>query len=192
MQTTSSLASHDLWCLEAPIAWWSWCTKVARCTCPYNLRRRLRRKAVISSRSSFWWSTAEEISSSSFAPQIHLIMARSFLWSRCRSEAFGDQVSLPWSIADQTQANRVTFFYRLNLNSHLRQSSAICILSIVSTFIHAFCHNGGYLYYMVMYGFSVLTKCETKWPMAIPISNSFNCLTMISRLYHSLEWYTQV
>ena len=27
MRTTSSLASHDLWCLEAPIAWWSWCTK---------------------------------------------------------------------------------------------------------------------------------------------------------------------
>jgi len=27
MWTTSSLASHDLWCLEAPIAWWSWCTK---------------------------------------------------------------------------------------------------------------------------------------------------------------------
>ena len=27
MRTTSSLASHDLWCLEAPIAWCSWCTK---------------------------------------------------------------------------------------------------------------------------------------------------------------------
>jgi len=33
----------------------------------------VRRTAVISSISSFWWSTAEEISSSSFAPQIHLI-----------------------------------------------------------------------------------------------------------------------
>jgi len=60
--------------------------EVARCTCPYHLRRRVRRTAVISSISSFWWSTAEEISSSSFAPQIHLIMARSFLRSRCRSE----------------------------------------------------------------------------------------------------------
>jgi len=38
--------------------------EVARCTCPYHLRRRLRRTPVISSRSSFWWSTAEEISSS--------------------------------------------------------------------------------------------------------------------------------
>ena len=27
MRTTSSLASHDFWCLEAPIAWWSWCNK---------------------------------------------------------------------------------------------------------------------------------------------------------------------
>jgi len=34
------------------------------------------------------------ILSASFAPQIHLIMARSFLRSRCRSEAFGAQVSL--------------------------------------------------------------------------------------------------
>jgi len=63
--------------------------EVARCMCPYHLRRRVRRTAVISSRSSFWRSTAEEISSSSFAPQIHLIMARSFLRSRCRSETFG-------------------------------------------------------------------------------------------------------
>ena len=31
-------------------------------------------------------------------------MARSFLRSRCRSEAFGAQVSLPWSIVDRTQA----------------------------------------------------------------------------------------
>ena len=76
--------------------------EVARCTCPYHLRRRVRRTAVISSRSSFWRSTAQEISSSSFAPQIHLIMARSFLRSRCRSEAFGAQVSLPWSIVDRT------------------------------------------------------------------------------------------
>ena len=37
--------------------------EVARCTCPYHLRRRVRRTAVISSTSSFWWSTAEEISS---------------------------------------------------------------------------------------------------------------------------------
>jgi len=59
---------------------------------------------VISSRSSFWRSTAEEISSSSFAQQIHLIVARSFLRSRCRSKAFGAQVSLPWSIVDRTQA----------------------------------------------------------------------------------------
>ena len=60
--------------------------EVARCTCPYHLRRRVRRTAVISSRSSFWWSTAEEIWSSSFAPQIHLIMARScyWYWSLCR------------------------------------------------------------------------------------------------------------
>ena len=78
--------------------------EVARCTCPYHLRRRVRRTAVISSTSSFWWSTAKEISSSSFASQIHLIMARSFLRSRCRSEAFGAQVSLPWSIVDWTQA----------------------------------------------------------------------------------------
>ena len=78
--------------------------EVAHCTCPYHLRRRVRRTAVISSTSSFYWSTAEEISSSSFAPQIHLIMARSFLRSRCRSEAFGAQVSLPWSIVDRTQA----------------------------------------------------------------------------------------
>jgi len=78
--------------------------EVARCTCPYHLRRWVQRTAVISSRSSFWRSTAEEISSSSFAPHIHLIMARSFLRSRCRSEAFGAQVSLPWSIVDRTQA----------------------------------------------------------------------------------------
>jgi len=30
--------------------------EVARCTCPYHLRRRVRRTAVISSRSSFWRS----------------------------------------------------------------------------------------------------------------------------------------
>jgi len=58
--------------------------EVARCMCPYHLRRRVRRTAVISSKSSFWRSTAEETSPSSFAPQIHLIMARSFLRSRCR------------------------------------------------------------------------------------------------------------
>ena len=57
--------------------------EVARYTCPYHLRRRVRRTAVISSRSSFWRSTAEEISSSSSAPQIHLIMARSFLRFVC-------------------------------------------------------------------------------------------------------------
>ena len=48
--------------------------EVARCTCPYHLRCRVRRTAVISSRSSFWWSTAVGILSASFAPQIHLIM----------------------------------------------------------------------------------------------------------------------
>ena len=35
MRTTSSLASHYFWCLEAPIAWWSWCM------CSYHLRRRV-------------------------------------------------------------------------------------------------------------------------------------------------------
>ena len=104
MRTTSSLASHDLWCHGSPKCVMELMHEVARCTCPYHLRRRVRRTAVISSRSSFWRSTAEEISSSSFAPQIHLIMARSFLRSRCRSEAFGAQVSLPWSIVDRTQA----------------------------------------------------------------------------------------
>ena len=92
--------------------------KVARCTCPYHLRRRVRRTAVISSTSSFWWSTAEEISSSSFAPQIHLIMARSFLRSRCRSEAFGAQVSLPWSIIDRTQAvNTLPMLCNIHIHS---------------------------------------------------------------------------
>ena len=42
--------------------------EVARCTCPYHLRRRVRRTAVISSRSSFWRITAEEISN---LPALH-------------------------------------------------------------------------------------------------------------------------
>ena len=98
--------------------------EVARCMCLYHLRRRVRRTAVISSRSSFWGSTAEGISSASFAPQIHLIMVRSFLRSRCRSEAFGAQVSLPWSIVDRTQA--------VNTLSHLEDLIKSCTVGCSS------------------------------------------------------------
>jgi len=54
--------------------------EVVCCTCPYHLRRRVRRIAVISSRSSFWRSTAEEISSS----MLLIIIDNGFRWlSRC-------------------------------------------------------------------------------------------------------------
>ena len=96
--------------------------EVARCMCPYHLRHRVRRTATISSRSSFWWSAAEGISSASFAPQIHLIMVRSFLRSRCRSEAFGAQVSLPWSIVYRTQAVNTLPRYAVKTKLSINQS----------------------------------------------------------------------
>ena len=78
--------------------------EAARRTRPHHPRRRARRTAAIPPTSSPRRSTAEEIPSSSPAPQTHPTTARPFPRSRCRSEAFGAQVSLPWSIVDRTQA----------------------------------------------------------------------------------------
>ena len=78
---------------------------VARCTRPYHLRRRQRRTDVMSSMLSFCSSEAEGISSLSLMPQIQRIMARSLWRSRRNSWSFGPYVSLPWSIAERTQAS---------------------------------------------------------------------------------------
>ena len=53
---------------------------------------------------SFCSCEAEGVSSLSLMPQIQRIMARSLWLSRHSSDSFGPNVSLPWSIAERTQA----------------------------------------------------------------------------------------
>ena len=76
---------------------------MARCTCPYHLSRPLQRTAVISLMPSFWSSETEDVSTRSLVPQIQRIMARPLRQSCFRSKMFQPHVSLPWSIAEQTQ-----------------------------------------------------------------------------------------
>ena len=75
----------------------------ARSTCPAHRNLPQRITVVMSARPSLSNSWSEGMSSWALTPQIHLTMERSFRQSRCSSEAFGPQVSLPWSIADLTQ-----------------------------------------------------------------------------------------
>ena len=75
----------------------------AHCTYPYHLTCPLK-ASVISLMPSSWSSETEVVSSWSLVPQIHWIMARLLWWSRSKSEVFGTHVSLPQSIAEQTQA----------------------------------------------------------------------------------------
>ena len=73
-------------------------------TWPYHLSRPLRRTAVISLMPNFRSRETEDVSIWSLVPQIQQIMARSSRQSRFRSKIFGPHVSLPWSIAERTQA----------------------------------------------------------------------------------------
>ena len=75
-----------------------------RCTCPNHLSRRARSTEVTSSIPNFASRTSEGVSSCGFVPQIHRIIARSLRRSRCRSDPFGAHASLPWSMANRTQA----------------------------------------------------------------------------------------
>ena len=79
---------------------------VASCTWPYHLRRRQQRTPVISSVPSFCSSEAEGVSSRPLMPQNQWIMARSLQRNHCSSLGlFGPQISLPWSLAERTQAS---------------------------------------------------------------------------------------
>ena len=77
---------------------------MARCTWPYHRRRRERSSESISMTPSCLCNSSEEISSVGLVAQIHLTMARSLRRSRCRS--LGAQDSLPWSMAECTQAEK--------------------------------------------------------------------------------------
>ena len=79
---------------------------VARCTWPYHLHRRQQRIDVISLMPSFYSSEAEGVSSRSLMPQNQRIMARPLQRNHCSSSGlFGPQISLPWSLAERTQAS---------------------------------------------------------------------------------------
>jgi len=72
--------------------------------CPYHLRHLERRAAVTSCIPSLAHNSMV-LSSWGLMPQIHQIIDLSFLWSHCKSEVVGAQVSLPWRRAERTQAS---------------------------------------------------------------------------------------
>ena len=75
-----------------------------RATCPYHLKRLVRRAAVTSCTPNIAQSESEGTSSSSLTPNIKRTIDLSFRQSRCKSGTVGAQVSLPCNRAERTQA----------------------------------------------------------------------------------------
>ena len=75
-----------------------------RATCPYHLKRLVRRAAVTSCTPNIAQSVSLDTSSSSLTPHIQLTIDLSFRRSRCKSGAVGAQVLLPCNRAECTQA----------------------------------------------------------------------------------------
>ena len=73
-------------------------------TCPYHLKRLLRRASVTSCTPNIAQSVSADTSSSSLTPHIQRTIDLSFQRSRCKSGAVGAQVSLPCNGAERTQA----------------------------------------------------------------------------------------
>ena len=73
-------------------------------TCPYHLKRLVRRAAVTSCTLNIAQSVSVDTSSSSLTPQIQRTIDLSFQQSRCKSGAVGAQISLPCNRAERTQA----------------------------------------------------------------------------------------
>ena len=74
-----------------------------RATCPYHLKRLVRRAAVTSCTPYIAQSVSADTSSSSLTLHIHLTIDLSFQRTRCKSGAVGAQVSLPCYRAERTQ-----------------------------------------------------------------------------------------
>ena len=75
-----------------------------RATCPYHLKRLVRRAAVTSCTPNIAQSVSADTSSSSLTLHIQQTIDQSFRRSRCKSGAVGAQVSLPCNRAERTQA----------------------------------------------------------------------------------------
>ena len=75
-----------------------------RATCPYHLKRLVRRAAVTSCTPNNAQSVSVDTSSSSLTLQIQRTIYLSFRRSRCKSGTVGAQVSLPCKRAERTQA----------------------------------------------------------------------------------------
>ena len=75
-----------------------------RATCPYHLKRLVRRAAVTSCTPNIAQSVSADTSSPSLTPQIQWAIDLSFKQSRCKSGPAGAQVSLPCNSAERTQA----------------------------------------------------------------------------------------
>ena len=73
-----------------------------RATCPYHLKRLVRRAAVTSCTPNIAQSVSSDTLSSSLTPHIQIDL--SFRRSRCKSGTVGVQVSLPCNRAERTQA----------------------------------------------------------------------------------------
>ena len=73
-------------------------------TCPYHLKRLVRRAAVTSCTPNIAQSLSANTSSSSLTPQNQRTIDLSFRQSCCKSGAVGAQVSLPCNRAERTQA----------------------------------------------------------------------------------------
>ena len=76
-------------------------------TCPYHLKRLVRRAAVTSSTPKIAQSVSADTSSSSLTPQIQRTIDLSFRQSPCMSGAVGDYVSLPCNRAERTQVLKI-------------------------------------------------------------------------------------
>ena len=74
-----------------------------RATCPYHLKRLVRRAAVTSCTPNIAQSVLADTSSSSLTPHIQRTIDLSFRQSHCKSGAVVAQVSLPCSRAERTQ-----------------------------------------------------------------------------------------
>ena len=81
-----------------------WMQSAERATWPCHLSLRDLSTEAISSRPNLARRVAVGVSSRGLTPPIHQIMALSLRRKRCRSAEVGAQVSLPWSIAERTQA----------------------------------------------------------------------------------------
>ena len=75
-------------------------------TCPYHLKRLVRRAAVTSCKSNTAQSVSADTSSSSLTPHIQRTIDLSFWRSRCKSGAVGAQVS--YHDAELKQKSKIT------------------------------------------------------------------------------------